>query len=46
VVSALLEGLPLAAAVARGNAIGARVVQFPGDSDGLPTREQLARDDW
>jgi sugar/nucleoside kinase (ribokinase family) len=46
VVSALLEGLPLPAAVARGNAIGARVVQFPGDSDGLPTREQLARADW
>lgn len=41
VVSALLEGLPLAQAVARGNAIGARVVQFPGDSDGLPTRPQL-----
>lgn len=40
-VSALLEGLPAAAAVARGNAIGARVVQFPGDSDGLPTRTQL-----
>lgn len=43
VVSGLLEGLPLAAAVARGNAIGARVVQFPGDSDGLPTSEQLGR---
>ncbi|MFC5523069.1 sugar kinase [Polaromonas jejuensis] len=42
VISALLEGLPLAAAVARGNAIGARVVQFPGDSDGLPTRRQLS----
>jgi 2-dehydro-3-deoxygluconokinase len=41
VVSALLEGLPLAAAAARGNAIGARVVQFPGDSDGLPTRQEL-----
>ena len=44
VVSGLLEGLPLPAAVARGNAIGARVVQFPGDSDGLPTREQLVRE--
>lgn len=44
VISALLEGLPLAAAAARGNAIGARVVQFPGDCDGLPTREQLAQD--
>ena len=41
VVSGLLDGLPLEAAVRRGNAIGARVVQFPGDSDGLPTREQL-----
>ena len=41
VVSALLEGLDLAAAAARGNAIGARVVGFPGDSDGLPTRAQL-----
>ena len=41
VVSALLEGLPLATAVARGNAIGARVVQFPGDCDGLPRRDQL-----
>jgi 2-dehydro-3-deoxygluconokinase len=41
VISALLEGLPLPAAAARGNAIGARVVQFPGDCDGLPTRQQL-----
>ena len=41
VISALLEGLPLAEAAARGNAIGARVVQFPGDCDGLPTRAQL-----
>lgn len=42
VVSALLEGLTLAQAAARGNTIGARVVQFPGDSDGLPTRDELA----
>ncbi len=41
VISALLEGCTLAAAAARGNAIGARVVQFPGDSDGLPTRHEL-----
>ena len=41
VISALLDGLPLAQAAARGNLIGARVVQFPGDSDGLPTRAQL-----
>lgn len=41
VISALLEGLSLAEAAARGNQIGARVVQFPGDCDGLPTRAQL-----
>jgi len=41
VVSALLEGLAPPAAAARGNAIGARVVQFPGDCDGLPTRQEL-----
>jgi len=41
VVSGLLEGLPLVEAAQRGNAIGARVVQFPGDCDGLPNREQL-----
>jgi 2-dehydro-3-deoxygluconokinase len=41
VISALLEGLSLAEAAARGNKIGARVVQFPGDCDGLPTRDQL-----
>lgn len=41
VISGLLEGLSLAAAAARGNAIGARVVQFPGDADGLPTRAEL-----
>lgn len=42
VISALLEGHSLPDALGRGNAIGARVVQFPGDSDGLPTRQQLA----
>lgn len=41
VISGLLEGLPIAAAVARGNAVGARVVQFPGDCDGLPTHAEL-----
>ena len=41
VVSGLLEDLTLAQAAARGNAIGARVVQFPGDADGLPTRAEL-----
>ena len=42
VISGLIEGLSLQNAVARGNLIGARVVQFPGDSDGLPTRQQLS----
>ena len=41
IVSALLEGLSLEAAARRGNAIGARMVQFPGDCDGLPTRSEL-----
>jgi len=41
VISGLLEGLSLPEATVRGNAIGARVVQFPGDSDGLPTRAEL-----
>lgn len=41
VISGLLEGLSLAQAAGRGNAIGVRVVQFPGDADGLPTRAQL-----
>jgi 2-dehydro-3-deoxygluconokinase len=43
VISALLEGHSLETAAHRGNAIGARVIQFPGDCDGLPTREQLSR---
>nr|WP_315395689.1 sugar kinase [uncultured Duganella sp.] len=42
VISALLDGLPLRQAAARGNAIGARVVRFRGDCEGLPTRVQLA----
>jgi len=42
VISALLDGLPLHEAAARGNRIGARVVQFRGDCEGLPTRAQLA----
>ena len=41
VISALLDGLTLKEAALRGNAIGARVVQFPGDNDGLPTRAEL-----
>jgi 2-dehydro-3-deoxygluconokinase len=42
VISALLDGLAQAPAVERGNAIGARVVQFRGDCEGLPDRVQLA----
>jgi 2-dehydro-3-deoxygluconokinase len=41
VISGLLDGLSLREAAARGNAIGARVVQFRGDCEGLPTRAQL-----
>jgi 2-dehydro-3-deoxygluconokinase len=41
VVSALLEGHSLAYAVNRGNRIGARAIQFTGDSEGLPTRAEL-----
>lgn len=41
VISALLEGRPLADAVARGNRIGGLAIQVIGDSEGLPTRAQL-----
>ncbi|OMG70372.1 sugar kinase [Burkholderia ubonensis] len=41
VVSALLEGRDIEQAVARGNRIGALAIQVIGDSEGLPTREQL-----
>ncbi|WP_395059013.1 sugar kinase [Polaromonas sp.] len=41
VISALLAGLDLAAAVRRGAWIGARAVQVLGDSEGLPTRTEL-----
>ncbi|MNO38451.1 2-dehydro-3-deoxygluconokinase [compost metagenome] len=43
VISAMLEKLPIAEAVKRGNAIGALAVMSPGDMDGLPTREELAK---
>jgi 2-dehydro-3-deoxygluconokinase len=43
VISALLEGLTLPAAVARGNRIGALAIQVSGDSEGLPIRTELAR---
>lgn len=42
VISALLDGLRLREAAERGCAIGARVVQFRGDCEGLPDRSQLA----
>lgn len=41
VISALLEEKSLADAVMRGNRIGALAVQAIGDSEGLPTRQQL-----
>jgi 2-dehydro-3-deoxygluconokinase len=37
VISGLLEGLSLERAVTRGAWIGARAVQVPGDTEGLPT---------
>ncbi|WP_353613787.1 sugar kinase [Mangrovibacter phragmitis] len=40
-VSALLEGKEVAQAVLRGNRIGAMAIQVQGDSEGLPTRNQL-----
>ena len=42
VISALLEGRPVAEAVRRGAWIGARAVQVLGDTEGLPNRQQLA----
>ncbi|ASK63855.1 2-dehydro-3-deoxygluconokinase [Virgibacillus phasianinus] len=40
-ISGLLENLTVPQAVARGNAVGALAIQSQGDSDGLPTRQQL-----
>ncbi len=42
VVSALLEGRSVADAARRGAWIGARAVQVIGDTEGLPTRAELA----
>ncbi len=42
VISALLAGCDVPAAVRRGAWIGARAVQVLGDSEGLPTRAELA----
>lgn len=41
VISARLEGLPWTEALARGNWIGARALQSPGDMDALPRRDML-----
>lgn len=41
VISALLEGLSVKEAVARGNIIGASAIQVIGDSEGLPTKSML-----
>ncbi|MFL6693286.1 MAG: sugar kinase [Ramlibacter sp.] len=41
VISALLEGRTVTEAVRRGAWIGARAVQVLGDTEGLPTRQQL-----
>jgi 2-dehydro-3-deoxygluconokinase len=41
VISGLLDGLGVAAAVKRGAWIGARAVQVVGDNEGLPTRAEL-----
>lgn len=41
VVSALLEGRSAREAARRGAWIGARAVQVPGDTEGLPTRAEL-----
>jgi 2-dehydro-3-deoxygluconokinase len=41
VISGLLEGLDLRASVVRGAWIGARAVQVPGDTEGLPSRALL-----
>lgn len=41
VISALLEGKSLPAAIRRGNKIGSLAIQTIGDSEGLPTRKAL-----
>jgi 2-dehydro-3-deoxygluconokinase len=41
VISGMLEGLPVAQAVMRGNCIGAFAIQVVGDMEGLPTRAEL-----
>lgn len=41
VISGDMEGLSLKESVIRANAIGANVIMYPGDSEGLPTKEGL-----
>lgn len=41
VISALLDGKDMAQAARRGNLLGSMTVQVSGDSEALPTREQL-----
>ena len=43
VISALLSGLDVQAAVKRVAWIGARAVQVLGDTEGLPTKDDLAQ---
>lgn len=42
-IGGMLDGLPLGDVLTRANAVGALAVTARGDSDGLPTREQLNR---
>ncbi|CAM3182475.1 sugar kinase [Leuconostoc rapi] len=42
-ITALIEGLPMTKAVARGNAVGALQVQTTGDNDGYPTPDELTQ---
>ena len=42
-ISAVAEGLPLAEAVLRANAVGSIQVMHESDNEGLPTREELSR---
>ena len=43
VITGLVEGLPLKAAVLRGNAVGAIQVTSRGDNEGLPYPDQLKK---
>jgi 2-dehydro-3-deoxygluconokinase len=43
VISGIMEGLPMADAVLRGNAIGAIQIMNVSDNEGLPTQEELTR---